>query len=405
MRSSNLTIHRTKVEKSRLVARHARTRRVRLRAGLIGVAALFMVLGCAPNRIKVRLSPPSHEAAWGEARHNQANTAFVAGPAQIPDVLLWEAKTSGEVRAELTADRGVIVAPCWDGRLYFFDAETGKRVHREEFKGPPTSVVFAGDSLAFAVTGKKSKFFLWDIPHETELAGKHLTHAAAPPLRLSDGWLIGTLSGDLFKLKAEGETAWSHQFTAPFLAKPALRDNHVFLVTGGKRVSCLDTDSGTVIWDHSSAGGHAASPAVDEMVYFGSLDSNFYALAIETGEMRWFFHTGGQVFTSPAVDQQRVYFGSNDGIFYALDKWTGRLVWKLAAGLVHNSSPVVWGSTVVFGTSDGQLLIVEAVSGEIIRHFQTRGSIYSPPIIYRDKIYVTDTKRRLYCFGIPPESP
>ena len=403
-RSASITAQ-TRAEKPAGPARDRSIRGARPFLCIIGGVCSLLLLGCASSRIKVKLSAPSHDAAWSQARRDQANTAFVRGPAQIPEALLWEAKTDGEVRAELTADRGVIVAASWDGRLYFFAAQTGNRIHREEFKGPPTSVVFAGDSLAFVITGKKGSFFLWDIQRQSELGERSIARAAAPPLRLPDGWLIQTLSGDLFKLNADGETAWTRRFAVPLLAEPAYRDGRVFLVTGGKKVTCLDADSGTVIWDHSSAGGHAGAPAVDVMVYFGSLDSNFYALSVETGEMQWFFHTGGQVFTSPAIDRERVYFGANDGIFYALDKQTGRLVWKLAAGLVHNSSPAVWGSTVIFGTSDGRLLVVDAAAGKIIREFRTRGSIYSPPIIYENKIYVTDTKRRLYCFGSMDETP
>jgi outer membrane protein assembly factor BamB len=360
---------------------------------------ILSVSGCVPGRVKVKLAAPVPGAGWPQTRLNDANTAFVDGPARLPDVLLWEAKTGGAVRAEPTADRGLIIAPSENGRLNFYNAATGKRIHREEFSGPPTGAVFAGDSLAFAVDAKKPRFYLWNIARQSAGRELEIARTIAPPLRLPEGWLLQTYAGKLIRTNENGDTVWTQQFKMPLMIEPAYVEGRVYLVTGGKRVSCIEVDDGTIVWDHFSAGGHAGSPAVDEMVYFGSLDSNFYALDIETGEMRWFFHTGGQVFTSPAVDEQYVYFGANSGFFYALDKRSGDLVWKLAAGLVHNSSPVVWGSTVIFGTSDGRLLVVDAAVGRIIREFHTRGSINSAPIIYQDRVYVTDAKHRLYCFG------
>lgn len=369
--------------------------------GMLG----FVASGCAPTGVKVKLAAPQPGRGWAQARLNDANTAFVDRPARLPDVLLWEAKTGGAVRAEPTADRGLIVAPSENSRLNFYDAATGKRVHREEFPGPPTTAVFAGDSLAFAVDAKKPRFYLWGIARQK--AGRELaiTRTVAPPLKLPAGWLLPTYAGTLIRLNAAGDTVWTREFETPVMAEPAYVAGRVYIVTGGKRVSCLEADDGTVVWDHSSAGGHAGSPAVDGMVYFGSLDSNFYALDIETGEMQWFFHTGGQIFTSPAVDGRFVYFGANDGFFYALNKRSGKLVWKLAAGLVHNSSPVVWDSMVIFGTSDGRLLVVDGAVGRIVREFQTRGGIYSAPIIYQDRVYVTDTKHRLYCFAPANDTP
>ena len=367
---------------------------------------LISLVSCAAPRAKLELSGPSGADAWVEPRHNPANTAFVPGPVHVPDTLLWEVKTGGEVRAELTADHGLIAASSWDRRLYLFDARTGRRILRKELKAPPTSAVFIGDSLALAIDDDRSRFLFYDLRSQREIPGRVIERTSVPPLHLDEGWILLSRSGKVLRVRNSGDTAWSVRVNAPLLAKPALVGDRLYVVTGGKKVVCLSVDSGRVIWEHSSAGGHAASPSGDEQrVYSGSLDSNFYALDARTGEMQWFFHTGGQIFTAPAVDSLRVYFGANDGLFYALDKETGHLQWKLAAGLVLNSSPVVWDSAVIFGTSDRRLLFVDSKTGTLIREFPTRGSIYSPPVIYDGRVYITDTKRRLYCFGRAISTP
>jgi eukaryotic-like serine/threonine-protein kinase len=45
-------------------------------------------------------------------------------------------------------------------------------------------------------------------------------------------------------------------------------------------------------------------------------------------KIKWQFHTGGQVMSSPAVTADTVYIGSNDHFLYALDRATGAQLWK-----------------------------------------------------------------------------
>ncbi len=362
-----------------------------------------LLVQCASGGVKVTLTPQPSSIEWVRPRGNAAGTAYIAGPARLPDKLLWEKKTSAVVRDELTASRGIIIAPALNGRLLFYDANSGDQQHEEEFDGPPTSAIFTGDTIAFAIDGTKPRLFFWDIRRQQAYRELEYSRSIVPPVRLADGWLVQTYFGTLIKLNPAGDTVWTRNLKSKLLSEPAIRAGRIYLATGGRQVFCLDAQTGKRRWRHTSAGAHEAGLAVDSMAYVGSLDSNLYALNQDTGAMEWFFHTGGQIFTTPAVDGGKVYFGANDGYVYALNKYTGQEIWKLRAGLVHNSSPVIWGSALIFGTSDGRLLCVDKANGEILRSFETDGSIYSPPIIYTDKIYVTDSKRRLYCFG-PAES-
>ena len=54
------------------------------------------------------------------------------------------------------------------------------------------------------------------------------------------------------------------------------------------------------------------------MVYFGSFDSNLYAVDAETGEEKWRFETGDRVLSSPTIADGAVYFGSDDGHLYGV---------------------------------------------------------------------------------------
>ena len=64
-------------------------------------------------------------------------------------------------------------------------------------------------------------------------------------------------------------------------------------------------------------------------VYFGSTaEDTVTCLDAETGELLWKFYTEGPVRLAPSVVDARVYFGSDDGHAYCVSADQGTLVWK-----------------------------------------------------------------------------
>ncbi len=90
---------------------------------------------------------------------------------------------------------------------------------------------------------------------------------------------------------------------------------------------------------------------LDNTIYFGSDDGNFYALDIESGYMRWVFSTNGPINSVPAADEESVYFGSNDGTFYSVNRETGGLLWSFDTGKTVQSSTIKYKDHIIF-TSD-----------------------------------------------------
>src|ERR1700744_6197894 len=80
--------------------------------------------------------------------------------------------------------------------------------------------------------------------------------------------------------------------------------------------------------------------------------------------VKWAFHTGGEVVSSPAVFDGVVYVGSNDGKLYAIDQQTGTQKWSFAAKSRIPSSPAVSGGLVYFPSYDGNFYAVDAATGQ-----------------------------------------
>jgi outer membrane protein assembly factor BamB len=168
-----------------------------------------------------------------------------------------------------------------------------------------------------------------------------------------------------------------------------------------------------VKWKFHTGGHVFSSPAVSNGTLFaGSTDGNLYALDLEAGTQKWKFATGARVTSSPAVVGGAVYFESYDGYFYAVDAVTGQLKWKFQTGgerrfiakHLHGglpaaesvpdpfdfylSSPGVWNGAVYFGSGDGNIYALDAASGALKWKHPTGDVVHASPAIADGTVFV-----------------
>lgn len=92
---------------------------------------------------------------------------------------------------------------------------------------------------------------------------------------------------------------------------------------------------------------------IDDTIYFGSTDGNFYAMDTDTGFMRWIFQTHGRVNSIPFADDKTVYFGSNDTRVYAVDIKSGEEKWNFRTGHTIQSLILKYKDNVIFTSDQG----------------------------------------------------
>lgn len=140
---------------------------------------------------------------------------------------------------------------------------------------------------------------------------------------------------------------------------------------------------------------YSSALIVNEVVYFGSGDYNFYAITKKTGEKIWEFKTEGGVHSSAATFQNMVCFSSADGNLYALDRSNGKLVWKFTSkgeksyGLwdYYLSSPKVVDGVIYWGSGDGHLYAVDGTNGSLKWKYKTDDIVHASPTVDGDKVY------------------
>jgi outer membrane protein assembly factor BamB len=94
----------------------------------------------------------------------------------------------------------------------------------------------------------------------------------------------------------------------------------------------------------------------------------------------WVFKTGGRIFSSPVLCENKLFIGSDDGYLYALEAGNGKLIWKFRTGGRVSSTPAVYDNKVAFMSFDGYLYCLDQKSGKEIWRFKTAGEkVFSAP--------------------------
>jgi outer membrane protein assembly factor BamB/DNA-binding winged helix-turn-helix (wHTH) protein/TolB-like protein len=106
--------------------------------------------------------------------------------------------------------------------------------------------------------------------------------------------------------------------------------------------------------------------------------------------LRWQVRTGGELWSTPAVDRGTVFFGSRDGLLYAVDLTSGREHWRFATGGEIEGGPVVSEGTVVFGSTDHYLYALDARSGHERWRRRLRAAVLGAPAVTEGIAYAGD---------------
>ena len=242
---------------------------------------------------------------------------------------------------------------------------------------------------------------------------------------------FGGDDGNIYAVDAEsGVQLWKYSTGGPVPATPAVVDGTVYAGSYDGKFYALEAKTGRTKWKFATEGERRfeakglhgmqpknqtiadafdvflSSPAVVRgTVYFGSGDTNMYAVDTATGEAKWKFKTGDVVHASPAYSDGMIYFGSWDSYFYAVDAVTGKERWRFHGGedpLIHNqvgfqSSPVVSNGVVYTGCRDSNVYALDHATGKEKWRFNNELSwVISSPAVAQGKVFFATSDSALY---------
>jgi eukaryotic-like serine/threonine-protein kinase len=251
------------------------------------------------------------------------------------------------------------------------------------------------------------------------------------PAIAGDTVYIGSSDHMLYALdRATGAKKWAFKTESRITSSPAVNAGVVYFGSFDGNFYAVEAATGKEKWKFATPGErrfaathlHGASPAAEVMpdpfdfylsspvvengmVYFGSGDTNIYALDTATGLQKWKFKTGDVVHGSPAISGGVLFVGSWDSFFYALDASSGKEKWRFKTGEdpdIHNqvglqSSPAIVDGVVYFGCRDSKFYAVDAATGQQKWAFSNKGSwVIASPAVTDGKVYFATSDTGLF---------
>ncbi len=192
------------------------------------------------------------------------------------------------------------------------------------------------------------------------------------------------------RLRPPFRIVWSRGLGSLIEFPAVVSDGVAYIGNSHGTIRALSMGDGTVLWRHDvDRGKMAASPAVvgDELVVHG-MDGIVRVLDRRTGRLRFSFHVGSPIESSPVVRDHVDYFGAWNGNVYALDLRTRRLRWVFRSGYKITSSAALADRTLYIGDYGGRLLAIAPGSGRLRWRGSVNGRIYGTPAVWGGRVFV-----------------
>ena len=212
-------------------------------------------------------------------------------------------------------------------------------------------------------------------------------HEVTGPMRTNAYLLYDRASREGFDMNSGTPTCYDYVQSSPVVA-----DGTVYAGSTDGKLYAVAADTGEVKWTFAASKKVRGSAAVaDGVVYFGSWDKLMYAVEAATGEVKWAVGIGGEVQSTPVVANGMVYSASRKASVVALDAQTGELKWEhsYGANLWVESSPTLVDDVIYIGSSGSKFILgLDALTGKPTAIYISPDFHWSTPLVIRDRLYI-----------------
>ncbi len=181
------------------------------------------------------------------------------------------------------------------------------------------------------------------------------------------------------------ELNWNYMFSTEVSRINSLSvDNNILYISAGGVLYAFDSELGDLLWTEDFGSDIIyALEAQDGRLYFGYGNSFHMAEVDSSGiSIAWEYENAGTIWNKAIVEGGIVYFGSNDGQFYALAAETGASFWTYDSGATIKSTPVICEGNLFFGNEMGQMIAIDIFDGSEVWRASTAGEIEGTPVCY-----------------------
>ena len=264
--------------------------------------------------------------------------------------------------------------------------------------------IVVGSDRGFVVCLRTDGRELWRFSTRTSSQGVH----SSAMVRNDRVW-IGAYDGFVYcRSLADGKGIWERRVGQWIGSSPTLDFAARYLYIGTEFASgqggliALNAETGALLWERKFPNFVHSAPSIDVKhgaVLVGCNDGNCYSVDALSGQIRWQFHTNGEIKAGPVVDDVGTcYFCSFDGSIYAVNA-SGKQLWSKRIGRRAHFRPLLSDSFVIAAGSSGRILSIDRATGKTAWCATTGGGIIGGAAVSDDgKIIVGSTDGSVYLF-------
>ena len=193
------------------------------------------------------------------------------------------------------------------------------------------------------------------------------------------------------------QVLWTFSTDDEIRSSPLCNREVVFFGSYDTNFYALNGKSGDFLWKATTKAGICSSPAMtNDLVVVGSEDNYVYAFDARRGSQMWSYRTGAAVRSSPKAYKDMIFIGSDDQNIYCLHADTGQVLWKYRTWNFVRSSAAFGSSLAFIGSSDGNLYALDTLSGTLKWKLHTLGAIISTPVVVGNMVIVGSMDNYVY---------
>jgi outer membrane protein assembly factor BamB len=229
---------------------------------------------------------------------------------------------------------------------------------------------------------------------------RHIGYIEFPAV-VSDGVAyISNLGGTVRALRMlDGKRLWFRKIRhGKSAASPAVVGDDLVVHGMDGTVRVLDRRNGHLRWRFHVGSPVESSPVVRRGIdYFGAWNGNVYALDLRHRRLRWVFRSGYKITSSASLAGGRLFIGDYGGRISALSPRTGRRRWVSSVGGRIYGTPAVAHGRVFVPSSTGYSLTAFSVTGRRLWTIHTGAYVYSSPAVWAGRVFFGSFNGVLYC--------
>jgi eukaryotic-like serine/threonine-protein kinase len=180
------------------------------------------------------------------------------------------------------------------------------------------------------------------------------------------------------------------------MGSPVVSDKLVFIGSRDFNLYAIDREKGYCHWNKSYPRGWAlANVFHDSVLYVGTSDDRVLIAADpRLGRELWRTNVGFNIFGAPSFSASMAYVGTLMGKVYALDLKSGEVRWTFGTDGYKKNRLKYFKEDDSY--RDDIYSIIKS-NEQLVDVEYELGAIFSTPIIYGDKMFITSTDGSIYC--------